>query len=169
MADIVNTATKTVSKVSKFFGKYSSWFTWISIGIQVIGWLRKPDEPDIPHYDNVAEQMAKGVLINKASSNSAIPIVYGKRKIGGNITFLETSGTDNTYLYLVMALCEGGVESCEQIYIDDKLVTWSGTLTHGTERTVGSGDSNIYKDSESKISVLLLGMMVGTIKHIIQQ
>ena len=161
MADIVDTATKTVSKVSKFFGKYSSWFTWISIGIQVIGWLRKPDEPDIPHYDNVAEQMAKGVLINKASSNSAIPIVYGKRKIGGNITFLETSGTDNTYLYLVMALCEGGVESCEQIYIDDKLVTWSGTLTHGTERTVNSSDSNFYKadptvegsSAESTISV----------------
>ena len=161
MADIVDTATKTVSKVSKFFGKYSSWFTWISIGIQVIGWLRKPDEPDIPHYDNVAEQMAKGVLINKASSNSAIPIVYGKRKIGGNITFLETSGTDNTYLYLVMALCEGGVESCEQIYIDDKLVTWSGALTHGTERTVNSSDSNFYKadptvegsSAESTISV----------------
>ena len=54
---------------------------------------------------------------------------------------------------MIFALCEGGVESCEQIYIDDKLVTWSGTLTHGTERTVGSGDSNFYKDSDSKISV----------------
>jgi len=162
MADkVVETTTKVFGKAKDFFGKYSSWFTWISIGIQVISWLRKPDEPDIPHYDNVAEQMAKGVLVNKASSNSAIPVVYGKRKIGGNIIFLETSGTDNTYLYMIMALCEGGVESCEQIYIDDKLVTWSGTLTHGTERTVGSGDSNFYKadptvegsSAESTISV----------------
>ena len=162
MADkVVETTTKVFGKAKDFFGKYSSWFTWISIGIQVISWLRKPDEPDIPHYDNVAEQMAKGVLVNKASSNSAIPVVYGKRNIGGNIIFLETSGTDNTYLYMIMALCEGGVESCEQIYIDDKLVTWSGTLTHGTERTVGSGDSNFYKadptvegsSAESTISV----------------
>ena len=105
MGEVVDTAIKTVSKVSKFFGKYSSWISWISIGIQVIGWLKKPDEPDIPHMDNIAEQMAKGVLVNKASANSAIPVIYGKRKVGGNIIFLETSGTDNAYLYLVMALC----------------------------------------------------------------
>ena len=54
---------------------------------------------------------------------------------------------------MVIALAEGICESCEQIYIDDKLVTWSGTLTHGTERTVGSGDSNFYKDSASLITV----------------
>ena len=161
MGEVVDTAIKTVSKVSKFFGKYSSWISWISIGIQVIGWLKKPDEPDIPHMDNIAEQMAKGVLVNKASANSAIPVIYGKRKVGGNIIFLETSGTDNAYLYLVMALCEGGVESCEQIYIDDKLVTLSGALTHGTTRTVASSDSNFYKadpvvegsSAESTISV----------------
>ena len=52
---------------------------------------------------------------------------------------------------MVIALCEGGVESCEKIYVDDKQVTWSGALTHGTERTVASGD--FYKDDESKITV----------------
>ena len=41
MGEVVDAAVKTVSKVSKFFGKYSSWISWISIGIQVIGWLKK--------------------------------------------------------------------------------------------------------------------------------
>ena len=53
---------------------------------------------------------------------------------------------------MIFALCEGGVESCEQIYIDDKLVTWSGALTHGTERLVGTSDSNFYQDSTSLIT-----------------
>ena len=125
----------------------------IQIGMMVISWLRKPDTPDTPTMELQAEQNAKGVLLNKISANSPIPVVYGKRKIGGNMVFCETSGTDNEYLYMIFTLAEGQCESCEKIYIDDKEVTWSGALTDGTERTVGSGDSNFYKDSASLISV----------------
>jgi len=153
MDNVVAPVVEFVAPKLKFFQQYSSWFTAISIGIQVISWLKKPDTPDTPNMDSIPEQVAKGVLVNKTSSNAPLPVIYGQRKIGGVAVFLETSGTDNEFLYMIFALCEGGVESCEQIYIDDKLVTWSGTLTHGTERTVGSGDSNFYKDSDSKISV----------------
>ena len=146
-------AVKFIAPYVKFLQKYSGWISAISIGIQVIGWLKGPETPDTPNMDNMPEQVAKGVLVNKTSSNAPLPVIYGQRKVGGTGVFMETSGTDNEFLYMIFALCEGGVESCEQIYIDDKLVTWSGTLTHGTERTVGSGDSNFYKDSESKISV----------------
>ena len=106
-------------------------------------------------------KIAKGVLVNKTSSNAPLPVIYGQRKIGGVAIFLETSGATNEHLFMIMALCEGGVESCEKIYIDDKEVTWSGTLTDGTERTVNSSDSNFYKadptvdgsSAESTISV----------------
>ena len=131
MGEVVDKGIKFVSKASKFFGKYSSWISWISIGIQVISWLRKPDQPDTPNMDGQPEQNAKGVLVNKTSSNASLPIIYGQRKVGGVAVFLETSGTDNTSLFMIMALCEGGVESCEKIYIDDKEVTWSGALTFG--------------------------------------
>ena len=153
MDNVVAPVVEFVAPIKNFFQDYSGWFTAISIGIQVISWLKKPDTPDTPNMDTIPEQVAKGVLVNKTSSNAPLPVIYGQRKIGGVGVFLETSGTDNEFLYMIFALCEGGVESCEQIYIDDKLVTWSGTLTHGTERTVGSGDSNFYKDSDSKISV----------------
>ena len=152
-AKAVTSVVKTVASVSKFFGKYSGWISAIQIGMMVISWLRKPDTPDTPTMELQAEQNAKGVLLNKISANSPIPVVYGKRKIGGNMVFCETSGTDNEYLYMIFTLAEGQCESCEKIYIDDKEVTWSGTLTDGTERTVGSGDSNFYKDSASLISV----------------
>ena len=152
-AKAVTSVVKTVASVSKFFGKYSGWISAIQIGMMVISWLRKPDTPDTPTMELQAEQNAKGVLLNKISANSPIPVVYGKRKIGGNMVFCETSGTDNEYLYMIFTLAEGQCESCEKIYIDDKEVTWSGALTDGTERTVGSGDSNFYKDSTSLISV----------------
>ncbi len=151
--DFVTGNVRALSKISDFWGKYQGWFTAISIGIQIISWLNKPKMPDTPTMDNASEQNAKGVLLNKQSANGPIPVIYGKRKVGGTLAFLETSGTDNEFLYMVIALCEGQVESCEKIYIDDKQVTWSGTLTHGTERTVGSGDSNFYKDTDSKITV----------------
>jgi len=155
----VATAVKTVAP---FFKKITPWLTYIQIAIAVISWLRKPDQPDTPNMDGQAEQIAKGVLVNKTSSNASVPIIYGKRKVGGVAVFLETSGSStNEYLFMILALCEGGVESCESIYIDDKLVTWSGALGDGTTRTVGSGDSNFYKadptvdgsSAESTISV----------------
>ena len=126
----------------------------IALGIvaqKAISWLMP--KPETPDFDIPQSETAQGVLINKASNNAQIPIVYGERKIGITRVFVETSGTDNQYLYVAGILCEGEIESIESIYIDDKLVTFDGALTHGTVREVGSGDSNFYKDSTSHIQV----------------
>ena len=110
--------------------------------------------PEIPDYgDNLPEQNAKGVLVNKTSSNAHIPVVYGTRKVGGNVVFLETSGTDNTYLYMAIVLSEGEITDINQIYVNDNLVTWSGDLADNTQVTVNASDLNYYKDDESLITV----------------
>jgi hypothetical protein len=118
-----------------------------------ISWVLKPEPPK----RNVQQQeTAQGILVNKASNNTAIPVVYGKRQVGVARVFVESSGTDNTYLYMAGVLCEGGdngIESIDEIYVNDKLVTWSGALTDQTVRTVNSSDTNYYKDGESLISV----------------
>ena len=117
-----------------------------------ISWVLKPDPPK----RNVQQQeTAQGILVNKASNNTAIPIVYGRRQVGIARVFVESSGTDNQYLYMAGVLCEGGgngIESVDEIYVNDKLVVWSGALTDGTVRTVNSSDTNFYKDG-SLISV----------------
>ena len=66
---------------------------------------------------------------------------------------METSGTDNTYLYMAIVMAEGEINSIEEIRVDDKAVTFASSLSDGTEVEVGSGDSNFYKDSESLIRV----------------
>ena len=118
-----------------------------------ISWVvaPKPKKPNIPE-----QQQAQGILVNKASNNTAIPVIYGKRQIGISRVFVESSGSNNNYLYMAGVLCEGGgngIESIEEIYVNDKLVTWSGALTDQTVRTVSSSDTNYYKDGASLISV----------------
>ena len=111
-----------------------------------IGWL--VPQPDIPEFgDNFAEQQAKGVLVNKFRANGHIPIVYGTRKVGGNVVFLETSGTDNQYLYMAVVLSEGEINGVTSLFVNDNQVTLSGTLTDGTQRTVASSDVNFFDES----------------------
>ena len=45
----------------------------------VISWIIPM--PEIPDFgDNLPDQTAKGVLLNKVSANASIPIIYGTRK-----------------------------------------------------------------------------------------
>jgi hypothetical protein len=116
----------------------------VDIVEDVISWIIPM--PEIPDFgDNQPDQTAKGVLLNKVSANASIPIIYGTRKVGGNVIFLETSGVDNEFLYLIMVLSEGEIDDVSTIYVNDNAVTWSGDLADGTSRTVDSSDSNYYK------------------------
>jgi hypothetical protein len=111
----------------------------------------KPKAPRQSSNDEV-----KGILVNKDANNNPIPVVYGQRQVGLTRVYVESSGADNQYLYIAGVLCEGGgagIESIDEIYVDDKLVTWTGALTDGTLRTVNSSDTNFYKDGTSLISV----------------
>jgi hypothetical protein len=111
-------------------------------------------KPKAPRQSSQDE--AKGTLVNKDSNNNPIPVVYGKRQVGLTRVFVESSGADNQYLYVAGILCEGGgagITAIDEVYVDDKLVTFDGSLTDGTIRGVSSGDSNYYKGGESLISI----------------
>jgi len=110
----------------------------------------KPKPPNAPTQQY---ESAQGILVNKSSNNENIPVVYGQRQLGIQKVFVESSGSNNNYLYLAGVLCEGNIESIDEIYVNDKLVTWSGALTDQTVRTVNASDTNYYKDGASLISV----------------
>jgi len=111
-----------------------------------VGWLYP--QPDIPDFGDMQQDLnAKGVLVNKFSANAHVPVVYGTRKVGGNVVFLETSGTDNQYLYMAVVLSEGEINGVTSLFVNDNQVTLSGTLTDGTQRTVASSDVNFFDES----------------------
>jgi hypothetical protein len=118
-----------------------------------ISYLIAP-KPKAPRFSSQDE--AKGVTVNKDSNNNPIPVVYGKRQVGLTRVFVESSGTDNQYLYVAGVLCEGGgagITAIDEVYVDDKLVTFDGALSDGTIRGVSSADTNFYKGGESLISI----------------
>ena len=118
---------------------------------EVISWI--VPIPEIPEFgDTNQEQQAKGVLVNKFTANAHIPIVYGTRKVGGNVVFLETSGTDNQYLYMALVLSEGEINDISSIFVNDNQVTFTGDLADNTQVTVASSDANFY-DGASLITV----------------
>jgi hypothetical protein len=115
----------------------------VNVVTSFIGWLIPI--PDIPEFDTPEEE--RGVLINKQSNNAQIPVVYGRRQVGITRVFVESSGTDNQYLYMAGVLCEGEIDEVEQVFIDDKRVFFEDALDHGVVREVNASDSNFYKDS----------------------
>ena len=124
----------------------------IKIITKAFSWLTP--QVDIPDYGTTDfDDFEKGILLNKSSNDASIPVIYGTRMVGGTRVFMETSGTDNTYLYMALVLAEGEINDITEIRVNDNAVTWSGDLADNTQRTVGSGDGNFYKDSASLITV----------------
>jgi hypothetical protein len=143
---------KAVTSVSNFFKNVNPVVALITT--LAISWIFRPKVPDIPDFgDNYQDNFEKGLLINKQSNDASIPIVYGERLVGGTRVFVETSGSDNTYLYIALVLSEGEINDITEIRVDDKVVTWSADLADNTQVTVNSSDTNFYKNSESLITV----------------
>ena len=56
---------------------------------------------------------------------SSRKIVYGRTRVGGTIVYLESTGDDNKYLHLVVAIAGHEIDAYEKVYFDDQLV-WDG-------------------------------------------
>ncbi len=125
----------------------------IKIITKALSWIA-PKPPEIPDFGTTDfDDFETGILLNKQSNDANIPVIYGTRLVGGTRVFMETSGADNTYLYMAIILGEGEINDITEIRIDDKAVTWASDLADNTAVEVGSGDSNFYKDSASLIRV----------------
>ena len=154
IGSVFKSVTKVIRAV-RAFNFLANINPFVALAVFAVGWLfvrsRKPDVPDFGTND--FEETERGILLNKQSNNSSIPVVYGERLIGGTRVFIETSGTDNEFLYIALVLCEGEINSIEEIKVDDKVVTFNGALTDNTQRTVASSDSNFYKSDVSYITI----------------
>ena len=156
--------------VGTAFSIFSGNFNpYVALGVFAIGWLfSRSMKPDVPDFGtNDFEETERGILLNKQSNNACVPVIYGERLVGGTRVFIETSGTDNTYLYVALVLSEGEINSIEEIRVDDKVVTFDGALSDNVQRNVASSDSNFYKadpnvEGSSAESTILIEPHFGT-------
>ena len=135
---------KAVVTIGKLF---MSGNPLVSLGVSLfLSWALRPKVPDIPDFGtNEFDDFEQGILLNKQSNDSNVPVIYGERLVGGTRVFMETSGTDNTYLYMAIVMSEGEINDIEEIRVNDNVVNWASALSDGTEVEVNSSDSNFYK------------------------
>lgn len=97
-------------------------------------------------YKALAPKPKQGLLTNIRDAAAPADIVYGQVRKGGVITYLESTGTDNKYLHMFITLAGHEVESIGDIYINDKVASFSGnnvtTATDGTD--TDNWNSKIY-------------------------
>lgn len=94
---------------------------------------------DQPDYGSSASSDIQGVLVNKDSAISNIPIVYGTRQVGGIRVFVATASSSNEYLYVAYVFSEGQCNGYTKLIVDDNTVT-VGDYTHGTRSFATSGN-----------------------------
>ena len=76
------------------------------------------DVPD-PNIGEQSAQYAQGVTITKTGTTNPLPVIYGYRRVGGNIVYVDTQGDSNKYLYVCYALSHGEVNGLKRLFIDD--------------------------------------------------
>lgn len=91
--------------------------------------------PEYSGGDNY-DRKQQGITVNKQSNVAGIPVVYGRRKVGGIRVFVDGSGKDNKYLYVCLAVAEGRINAFKKIWINDELQTgMNNTLTADNQST----------------------------------
>ena len=87
---------------------------------KIISWF-------IPEQKQAKQQT--GTNVTKASSDTHIKVIYGTRKTEGTIVFLNTTNPDddddvkNDLLHIIIVWCEGGIESIDDILLNDISIT----------------------------------------------
>jgi len=99
-----------------------------------------------------AAEDAAGVLVNKESNDANIPVIYGRRRVGGTRVYVSSKdvagGDKNEYLYIALAMCEGEINSISDIEIDDVSISnskFNGLISY-----------NIYTGSDTQAADPLL-------------
>ena len=68
-------------------------------------------------------------------------LIYGKARVGGTIVHMETSGTDNFLLHMVVAIAGHEIEELTNIRLNDNdLTTTTSTISGSTVHTVTNSD-----------------------------
>ena len=78
-----------------------------------------------------------------AARNSSAPrqIIYGKTRVGGTIVHIETAGTDNHMLHMVVAVAGHEVEAIETVRLNDiDLTSTTSTINGETVHTATNAD-----------------------------
>ena len=90
----------------------------------------------MPSIDLGAAMEGRSITTREAAQSRKI--VYGRARVGGNIVYLESTGTDNKYLWLVIAVAGHEIDAFEEVWFNDVKI-WDGSFvgTWGNYVSIG--------------------------------
>jgi len=83
----------------------------------------KPKIPNLqPNFSSFGES-AQGRLVNVKQAIMTRQVVYGERRIAGNLIYAETTGSKNKFLHLIYAVAGHEIDSFVKFQINEDVVT----------------------------------------------
>tara|TARA_R110002074_G_scaffold96910_2_gene210446 strand:- start:199 stop:2844 length:2646 start_codon:yes stop_codon:yes gene_type:complete len=124
-----------------FFGEIGEFLSnpfSYAVGVykDIISWM-------LPSFESTS---LDGVLVNKQSNNAPIPVIYGKRRVGGTRIYVNTSGASKQYLQIILVLAEGEINSIGDVYFDGIINTdskFSGLISSEVKKTGANPQTTI--------------------------
>jgi fibronectin type 3 domain-containing protein len=96
-----------------------------------------------PKLDIGAQMGGQSVMTREAASSRKI--IYGRARVGGNVVYLESTGDDNKYLWLVTAIAGHEIDAFEEVWFNDKKI-WDGGNFTSAWATTGNSSTSPYVD-----------------------
>ena len=95
---------KIGAKIASFFAK--TWVKWtigtVTVAVGVKGFRQQ--------QQMIAEGQA--IMANKTAAGGKLPIIYGTRRVGCQVVYMDVSANDSRHVFLVYALSVG---ECEEV------------------------------------------------------
>ena len=100
-------------------------FSWSWAAFAIGAGLSLVSRALMPKLDMGSQMGGRSVTTREAAHTRKI--VYGRARIGGNIVYLESTGTDNKYLWLVIAVAGHEIDAYESVWFNDEKIWDSGS------------------------------------------
>jgi hypothetical protein len=97
---------------------------------------------ETPKSFDLGEQI-RGQLTTARAPAADARVVYGETRLGGNVVFIETTGSKNETMFQAMTLAGHEIDSIQTVYANDEALTLS---------LVGNAYTTTYKGNSSALS-----------------
>ncbi len=142
---------KIGAKIASFFAK--TWVKWtigtVTVAVGVKGFRQQQ------------QMMAEGqaIMANKTAAGGKLPIIYGTRRVGCQVVYMDVSANDSRHVFLVYALSVGECEEVlgRTIELDGNPLTDTARFKYGCyvgsdKISSGAGSLNTVSQVGSTIS-----------------
>ena len=120
-------------------------------------------------YLQTRAMLAKGqdIMANKTAAGGKLPVIYGNRRVGCQVVYMDTASNSSSHLFVVYALSAGEVDEImlETLEIDGNPLTDSNQFRNGGyigSDKISSGSGSLCTANQTTGSVDLTGGTFGT-------